>query len=103
MFIFGLRFLLAHCKWNSGTAFAVQFEVFCREFMPTVSEIRRLLMKKLGPTDFAKICRHCGGDLRLTSPDWDDAVNAAYINALNTLLNALRTAFPNKIDIARGL
>ena len=86
---------------NSGTAFAVQFEIFCREFMPTVSEIRRLLMKKLGPTDFAKIRQHCGGDLRLTSPDWDDAVNAAYVNALNTLLNALRTAFPDKIDMSK--
>ena len=53
----------------------------------------------LGPTDFAKICQHCGGDLRLTSTDLDDVVNAAYVNALNTLLNALRTAFPNKIDI----
>ena len=83
---------------NSGTAFALQFETFCREFMPTVSEIRRLLMKKLGPTDFAKIRQHCGGDLRLTSPDWEDAGNAAYVNALNTLLNGLKTAFPNKID-----
>ena len=86
---------------NSGTAFAVQFETFCHEFMPTVSEIRRLLMKKLGPTDFAKIRQHCGGDLRLTSPDWDDAANAAYVNALNTLLNALRTTFPNKIDMSK--
>ena len=55
----------------------------------------------LGPTDFAKICQHCGGDLRLTSTDWHDVVNAAYVNALNTLLNALRTAFPNKIDISK--
>ncbi|CAB1448939.1 unnamed protein product [Pleuronectes platessa] len=55
----------------------------------------------LGPTDFAKICLHCGGDLRLTPPDWDDAGNAAYVNAINTLLNALRTAFPNKIDMSK--
>ena len=55
----------------------------------------------LGPTDFAKICQHCGGDLCLTSTDWDDIVNAAYVNALNTLLNALRTTFPNKIDISK--
>ena len=86
---------------NSGIAFALQFETFCREFMPTVSEIRRLLMKKLGPTDFAKIRQHCGGDLRLTSPNWGDVVNAAYVNALNTFLNALRTTFPNTIDMSK--
>ncbi|CAB1417950.1 unnamed protein product [Pleuronectes platessa] len=55
----------------------------------------------LGPTDFAKMCPHCGGDLRLTPPDWDDAGNATYVNALNTLLNALRTAFPNKSDMSK--
>lgn len=74
---------------NSGTAFATQFETFCHEFMPTVPEIRRLLMKKLGPTDFEKIRQHCGVDFRLTSPNWGDVANAAYENALNATAQRL--------------
>ncbi|CAB1413790.1 unnamed protein product [Pleuronectes platessa] len=42
-----------------------------------------------GPIVDSVVARH-GWD------NWDDAGNATYVNALNTLLNALRTAFPNK-------
>ncbi|KAI3355828.1 hypothetical protein L3Q82_004396 [Scortum barcoo] len=43
----------------SSTQFSEELLIFCKEYSPTMHELRRLLMKKLGPAAYAKIHSAC--------------------------------------------
>jgi len=63
----------------SGLKFSNELFTFCKEFSPTTAELKRLLMKKLGPADYAKI-KHALGedDHRQVHLQWDHGDNHDY-------------------------
>ena len=58
-------------------------------------------MAKMG-NGWAKIA---GGypqqDLRMVHPDWDNAANAVYMNAINNLCRRTEAAFPVRMDMTK--
>ncbi|KAI3357199.1 hypothetical protein L3Q82_015657 [Scortum barcoo] len=85
----------------SGTRFSDELLIFCKEFSPTTHELRRLLMKKLGPAAYSKVRSACQGEARQVHPVWENEENAAYLNVLNNLMTTLKVAFPTKVDITK--
>ncbi|KAI3360087.1 hypothetical protein L3Q82_014409 [Scortum barcoo] len=55
----------------SGTRLSDELLIFCKEFSPTTHELRRLLMKKLGPVAYVKVHSACQGE-GLASTDEDE-------------------------------
>lgn len=85
----------------SGERFGEEFGVFCADFHPTMPEIRRLLLIKLGPTDYAKVKHACEGNERLNTVEYEHHDNAAYRQKLTNIKNALKAAFPIRVDMSR--
>lgn len=85
----------------SGSKFATALGDFCKEFHPTMPELRRLLMKKLGPTDYGKIKNKCEGEDRPEAPEWGARENAAYVQKINLLCTGIREAFPDRVDMSK--
>ncbi|KAI3374167.1 hypothetical protein L3Q82_006014 [Scortum barcoo] len=85
----------------SGTRFSDELLIFCKEFSPTTHELRRLLKKKLGLAAYDKIRSACQRETRQVHPVWENEENAAYLNALDILMTALKVAFPTKVDITK--
>ncbi|KAE8301171.1 hypothetical protein D5F01_LYC01338 [Larimichthys crocea] len=87
---------------NSGMKFIEQFLNFCQEFRPTGVEIRRILAKRLGPGDLLKISQRIPRpELKIVHVDWAHAKNMEYRDALLELGDALRKAFPPKVDMSK--
>lgn len=89
---------------DSSHKFSTELIIFCQEFSPTVQELRRLLLVKLGATNWHKV----SGKLPIATEDfwrahidWDDASNRPYRIAVNDLANAIKAAFPLRVDIAK--
>ncbi|CAK6970983.1 uncharacterized protein LOC124478066 isoform X1 [Scomber scombrus] len=80
----------------SGTLFAQELMNFCKEFYPTMSELRRLLTMKMGSTDFAMIKEKTMGEERVVNPNWDDAGNAAYRFKIVELSDVIKIKFPTR-------
>ncbi|KAI3356714.1 hypothetical protein L3Q82_003306 [Scortum barcoo] len=87
----------------SGTRFSDELLIFCKEFSPTTHELRRLLMKKLGPAAYSKVRSACQGEARQAHPFWGNDENAEYRNVLSNLMTALKKAFPTKINTIKIL
>lgn len=62
----------------SGAKFAAALTSFCAEFKPTVPELWRLLLRKMGLTDYSNIRAACEGDQKLNHPEWEHGDNDAY-------------------------
>ncbi|KAM3621223.1 uncharacterized protein V6R79_008130 [Siganus canaliculatus] len=91
---------LPDCK-ASGTKFRSALQDFCREFMPTMPELRRLLMKQMGPTNYTQIRAACDGDERPVHPDWTHNDNAAYRARVETVGRAVEAANPDRVDMSK--
>lgn len=78
-----------------------KFMVVCREFRPTETEIRRMLLMKLGPSNFSKIQEYCAGETRLTHPDWADQHNTRYVFMLRLMGQRWQVVFPQKHDMGK--
>ncbi|KAM3607306.1 uncharacterized protein V6R79_005369 [Siganus canaliculatus] len=86
---------------GNGEKYSKALVDFCKEFSPTVPEIRRLLAIKMTASDFAKIAAACDGNQRRVGMDWDHTDNAAYRDALTRLTDAIKEKFPAKIDMKK--
>lgn len=86
----------------SGTKFAEQFVFFCREFRPTMSELKRLLITKMKPLYWQKMAgKFPATDVRCGNIDWDHNENNDYKNAVQMLATEFTAAFPHKIDVSK--
>ncbi|KAM6920381.1 uncharacterized protein PEZ65_012364 [Lycodopsis pacificus] len=88
---------------HNGTAFAKDFLIFCKEFMPTGPEVHRLLVKHVGPTDFSKIRTVVTGngcDSRLIKLDWGDNTNGPYRTFIEAVCPEIALRFPSKVNMA---
>ena len=92
---------------SDGEKFAEGLLQFCMEFGPTEPELKRLMMKKLGPTNFAKLIAGPPNAVSLNENSfsshhqWNNEANAAYVNLINKLGAAFKTAFPKKVDMPK--
>lgn len=95
---------LPACK-DSGKRFGTCLLRFVETFLPTMNEIRRLMLRNLGPMDYAKIKQYFPNELvtdpAITHPALNDDANRAFKNAVVTLTIGLETAFPDRTDMAR--
>lgn len=72
--------------------FAEALGMFCKEFSPTMHELRQLMSVKLGPMNWYRVSGLIGrDDCRKEYPDWD---HADYRAAVLELANTVKTAFP---------
>ncbi len=86
---------------GGGHKFAAELLVFCREFRPTTSELKRLLMFKMGH-NWAKVSAgYPENELRLASSDWDNDSNAIYSAAIMDLCQRIERAFPVRTDMCK--
>ncbi|MGL5566539.1 MAG: hypothetical protein ACRDC4_12525, partial [Plesiomonas sp.] len=87
---------------DAGDRFATELTVFCREFSPTLNELKRLLMVKLGGMNWHKVSAELPvGDRRRVHAEWGHATNDAYRAAVTELANTVRRVFPACIDMSR--
>ncbi|XP_072538883.1 uncharacterized protein [Salminus brasiliensis] len=97
---------LPHPANVGGERFGRVLLDFARSCRPTATELKRLLVRKLG-SHFCKIDRGWPeADLRLRSTEWQPAEgqpdpNRAYRTMITDLQERLRTAFPPTINTAR--
>ena len=82
-----------------GLKFADELRIFCREFQPTITELRRLFMAKTenGWTKVSAV--YPNGDVRLANPDWDHVDNAIYRGHVDNLSERMREAFPVRVGM----
>ena len=86
---------------TSGEAFAEALIVFCREFRPTLTELRRLLGTKMKATDFAKISNILvGDDIRCAHIEYGHADNAQYARKVTDIATVIKTAFPTRLNMS---
>lgn len=60
--------------------------------MPTFSEIKALLSRRLTPSQFVKLRTKTESNLKLREADWDHAGSQAYRAATTDVCNAMREA-----------
>ncbi|XP_071062472.1 uncharacterized protein [Pseudochaenichthys georgianus] len=84
-----------------GAKFAAALLMFCRQFTPTMPEIKTLLTLKMGPTHVSHFTEILRGQQHMTKPEWDDELNATYRDVLGRLETAITKKFPVKVDMAR--
>lgn len=86
----------------SGQKFAEQLLIFCQEFRPTMTELKRLLISKMKTMEWQKIAnKFPQNDLRCMNIDWRHNDNNEYRNAVQTLATEFTTVFPHRIDMSR--
>lgn len=86
----------------SGQKFAEQFSIFCTEFRPTMTELKRLLVTTMKPVDLQHVTRRfLVNDLRVCNIDWNRADNAPYRDAVPALGVVFRDQFPTKVDMSK--
>jgi len=69
---------------NSGRLFAETFMDFCKQFLTTFAEIRRLLMSHVGPTLYQKLNQLEIEDTAALVVDWNADANKALERRLDT-------------------
>ncbi|XP_057182604.1 uncharacterized protein LOC130549403 [Triplophysa rosa] len=88
--------------FDSGKRFAEEPLIFCQEFSPTMPELRRLLAVKMGPANWHKVSAEAGnGQERREHTNWNNDENRPYTVAVTTLCNAIKTAFPARLDLTK--
>ncbi len=79
---------------DSGIRFADELQIFCEEFSPTLQELKRLLMLKLGATDWQKVGKNFPtANAARTHVEWNHADNKPYRSAVELLCQQVKTAF----------
>ncbi|XP_042584307.1 uncharacterized protein LOC122138010 [Cyprinus carpio] len=87
---------------EAGDKFSTELVTFCQEFSPTVHELRRLLAVKLGATSWHKVSGKLQKeDCRREHCEWGHRDNADYRRAVEELAEAIKTAFPARVDTAK--
>ncbi|KAL0185759.1 hypothetical protein M9458_017429, partial [Cirrhinus mrigala] len=87
---------------DSGEKFATDLDMFCQEFSPTMQELKRLLMLKLGATDWHKIRPHFPtSNTRRSKADWNHDDNETYRHAVETLCQQIKNNFPVKVNTTK--
>ncbi len=67
-----------------------------------MQELKRLLMLKLGATDWHKIRPHFPtGNGQRKNADWNHADNEAYRQAVETLCQRIKTDFPVRVNTTK--
>ncbi|KAM3622080.1 uncharacterized protein V6R79_020147 [Siganus canaliculatus] len=85
-----------------GRIFAEELLIFCREFKPTINELRRLLIPKIKLRDWATISnKFPATDLCCKHINWKDAANVQYRDAIHYLCDSITQAFPVQVNMAR--
>ncbi|XP_060720834.1 uncharacterized protein LOC132842185 [Tachysurus vachellii] len=84
-----------------GEKFGVELERFCKVFLPTSLELRRLLGRKLA-ADITRIKYDWPDEnLCMRHPDHENGRNATYFNFITGLREACSEAFPVKMDMTK--
>ncbi|ROL43089.1 hypothetical protein DPX16_14801 [Anabarilius grahami] len=87
---------------DAGDRFATELMTFCQEFSPTLNELKRLMMAKLGGMNWHKINAELpAADHRQSHVNWQHASNDGYRAAVTGLTETVRRAFPARIDMSR--
>ncbi|ROK32551.1 hypothetical protein DPX16_23669 [Anabarilius grahami] len=87
---------------DAGDRFATELMKFCQEFSPTLNELKRLMMAKLGGMNWHKISAELpAADHRRSHVNWQHASNDGYRAAVTGLTETVRRAFPARIDMSR--
>ncbi|KAL0152817.1 hypothetical protein M9458_051877 [Cirrhinus mrigala] len=87
---------------EASNRFSTELITFCKEFSPTMHELRRLLAVKLGASNWHKVSGKLRGeDYRRASSSWTYEANANYCTAVAELAEAIKVAFPARVDTAR--
>ncbi|KAL0154410.1 hypothetical protein M9458_050303, partial [Cirrhinus mrigala] len=87
---------------EAGDRFSIELITFCKEFSPTMYELRRLLAVKLGASKWHKVSGKLRGeDYRRVSSSWTDETNANYCTAVVELVEGIKVAFPVRVDTSR--
>ncbi|KAL0152324.1 hypothetical protein M9458_052047 [Cirrhinus mrigala] len=87
---------------EAGDRFSTELVTFCKEFSPTMYELRRLLAVKLGASNWHKVSGKLRGeDYRRVSSNWTDEANAIYCTAVAELAEAIKVAFPACVNTSK--
>ncbi|KAI2643111.1 Guanylate cyclase soluble subunit alpha-2 [Labeo rohita] len=87
---------------EGGDRLSTELLKFCEEFSPTMTELRRLLLSKLGPSNWYKISgRMPADDHRRKSSDWNDDDNDGYRRAVETVADVIKETFPTRVDMSK--
>ncbi|XP_067217605.1 uncharacterized protein [Chanodichthys erythropterus] len=87
---------------DAGDRFATELMTFCQEFSPTLNELKRIMMAKLGGMNWHKISAELpAADHRRSHVNWHHASNDGYRAAVTGLTETVRRAFPARIDMSR--
>ncbi len=87
---------------EAGDRFSTELVTFCKEFSPTVHELRRLLAVKLGASSWQKVSgRLQREDCRREHSDWEHRHNLEYRTAVEELAGGIRTSFPARVDTSK--
>ncbi|KAF4097009.1 hypothetical protein G5714_022978 [Onychostoma macrolepis] len=87
---------------EAGEIFSTELVTFCKEFSPTVHELRRLLAVKLGASSWHKVSgRLQREDCRREHNEWEHRHNLEYRTAVEELAESMRTAFPARADTSK--
>ncbi|XP_016418964.1 uncharacterized protein LOC107748600 [Sinocyclocheilus rhinocerous] len=87
---------------EAGDKFSTELVTFCQEFSPTVHELRRLLAVKLGATSWHKVSGKLQKeDCRREHGEWEHRANVDYRTAVEELAEAIKIAFPARVDTAK--
>ncbi|KAI2661041.1 Aspartyl/glutamyl-tRNA(Asn/Gln) amidotransferase subunit C [Labeo rohita] len=87
---------------EGGDKLSTELTRFCEELSPTMAELRRLLLSKLGLSNWYKISsRMPTDDHRRRCSDWNDDHNHEYRRAVETVARVIKETFPTRVDILR--
>ncbi len=82
--------------------FSTELVTFCKEFSPTVHELRRLLAVKLGASSWHKVSgRLQREDCWRENSEWEHRHNLEYRTAVEELAEGIRTSFPARVDTSK--
>ncbi len=87
---------------DAGDRFSDELTTFCEEFSPTTQELRRLLAVKLGATNWHKVSSQMPTtERRRVHGTWLHEANEQYRSAVTDLTQAMKAAFPARVDTAK--
>ncbi len=87
---------------DAGDRFSDELTTFCEEFSPTTQELRRLLAVKLGATNWHKVSSQMPTtERRREHGTWLHEANEPYRSAVKDLTQAMKAAFPARVDTAK--
>lgn len=87
---------------DAGDRFSDELTTFCEEFSPTTQELKRLLAVKLGATNWHKVSSQMPTtERRRVHGTWLHEANEQYRSAVTDLTQAMKAAFPARVDTAK--